>query len=194
MVERVTRSSLVQQKDSFIQKLALNSKRCSFSTLHCRDFSFFLFSIFFLRTHKKHKNVNKRISYYFPLRSFLSTFFIFVRLQRFVHLLSSVFVLFVFSVVLVLLMFFVFFCVFLYVRKPFLKKKGFKTSLITSFILLLLLSFFAQKIQNSIQRTPGYSGHFFQEPQVSAIERFDCIFKSFVALVFKIFASIMATM
>ena len=34
-----------------------------------------------------------------------------------------------------------------------------------------MLSFFAAKTQNSIQRTPGYSEHIF----VSAIDRFDCI-------------------
>ena len=57
-----------------------------FSTLHCRDFSFF-FYFFFLRTHKKHKNANKRISDFFPLRCFLSAFLIF-------FLLICVFVLF----------------------------------------------------------------------------------------------------
>ena len=54
-----------------------------FSTLHCRDFSFFYFLFSFLRAHKKHKNANKRISYFFPLRCFLSAFFIFVRLFAF---------------------------------------------------------------------------------------------------------------
>ena len=37
---------------------------------------YFLFS--FLRMHKKHKNANKRITYFFPIRCFLSAFFIFV--------------------------------------------------------------------------------------------------------------------
>ena len=54
-----------------------------FSTLHCRDFSFFYFLFSFLRAHKKHKNANKRISYFFPLRCFLSAFFIFVCLFAF---------------------------------------------------------------------------------------------------------------
>ena len=54
--------------------------------LLCGDFSlfsifFFLFS--FLRSYKKHKNAIKRISYFFPLRRFLSTFFIFVCLFAF---------------------------------------------------------------------------------------------------------------
>ena len=42
---------------------------------------FFLFSFF--GVHKKHKNPNKRISYFFPLRCFSSAFFIFVRLFAF---------------------------------------------------------------------------------------------------------------
>ena len=54
--------------------------------LLCGDFSlfsifFFLFS--FLRSYKKRKNAIKRISYFFPLRRFLSTFFIFVCLFAF---------------------------------------------------------------------------------------------------------------
>ena len=53
----------------------------SFSTLPCEDFPLF-FSIFFflfsfLCEHKKHKNANKQISYFFPLRCFLGTFFYF---------------------------------------------------------------------------------------------------------------------
>ena len=43
----------------------------------------FIFLIFFLWVHKKHKNVNKRISYFVLLRWFLSTFFIFVCLFAF---------------------------------------------------------------------------------------------------------------
>ena len=54
-----------------------------FSTLHCRNFSFFLFSIFFLGVHKKHKNAHKRITYFFLLRCLLSAFFIFVCLFAF---------------------------------------------------------------------------------------------------------------
>ena len=30
-------------------------------------------------------------------------------------------------------------------------------------------------LEASIQRTPGYSGHFFQQLQVSTIDMFDCI-------------------
>ena len=51
--------------------------------VHCRDFSLFFFLFSFLRVHKKHKNANKRISYFFPLRCFLSAFLIFVRLLAF---------------------------------------------------------------------------------------------------------------
>ena len=40
--------------------------------------------------------------------------------------------------------------------------------------ILIHVVFFAQKIQNSIQWTHGYRGHFFEEPQVSAIDRFNC--------------------
>ena len=59
--------------------------RLVFSTLHCRAFSFFLFSIFFSSRaqKKKHKSANKRTSYYFPPRCFLSAFFIFVCLFAF---------------------------------------------------------------------------------------------------------------
>ena len=46
-------------------------------------FFVFFFSIFFLRVLKKHKNANKRISYFFPLRLFLSAFLIFVHLFAF---------------------------------------------------------------------------------------------------------------
>ena len=51
-------------------------------------FLFFLFSIFyflfsFLRAHKKRKNANKEISYFSPLRCFLSAFLIFVCLFAF---------------------------------------------------------------------------------------------------------------
>ena len=54
-----------------------------FSTFPLQDFSFFYFLFSFLRMHKKHKNANKRISYFFPLRCFLSVFSIFVRLFAF---------------------------------------------------------------------------------------------------------------
>ena len=105
-----------------------------FSTLPYRDFSlfsifFFLFS--FLRAHKKHKNTNKRISDFFPLRSFLCAFFIFVRLQRFTLLLGLLFVLLCFWC------FWYFWCV-LCVQNLFIKKK-FKIALRTLFILLLSL-------------------------------------------------------
>ena len=50
---------------------------------HCRTFHF-LFSISLSsRAQKKHKNSNKRISYFFSLRCFLSAFLIFVRLFAF---------------------------------------------------------------------------------------------------------------
>ena len=43
--------------------------------LHCivGTFRFFLFS--FIRAHKKHKNANKRMSYFFPLRCFKHIFY-----------------------------------------------------------------------------------------------------------------------
>ena len=87
-----------------------------FSALHCRDFSFFYF-LFFACT----KNANKRISYFFLLRCFLRTFFIYVRLFA-----LCVFVLFRAS---------------LWVRNLFVKNtnKKFKSALITLFILLLTL-------------------------------------------------------
>ena len=71
--------------------------------LHCivETFFFFfsLFSIFyfpfsFLCVHKKHKNANKRISYFFPLRCFLSHFLFFSLICVFVFLLGCVLVLF----------------------------------------------------------------------------------------------------
>ena len=46
-------------------------------------FHFFFFLFYFLRVLKKHKNANKRISHFLPLRCFLSTFLIFVRLFAF---------------------------------------------------------------------------------------------------------------
>ena len=41
-----------------------------FSTLHCRDFSFFLFSIFFSLRAQKTQNANKPMSNFFPVRCF----------------------------------------------------------------------------------------------------------------------------
>ena len=103
-----------------------------FSTFPLQDFSFFYFLFSFLRVHKKHKNANKRISYFFPLRCFLSAFFIFVRLFAFCTFARLCFC------ALVLLVLFV-----LFMRaKSFCKKnKEFKTALITSFILLLNSSY-----------------------------------------------------
>ena len=98
----------------------------------CRTFHF-LFS--FLRVHKKHKNANKLISFFFPLRCFLSAFFIFVRLFAFcafVRLRFGVFWCF-FGAFCALC---AFWC-FLRVQNLFVKKKKFKTT----FILLLIYSF-----------------------------------------------------
>ena len=55
----------------------------NFLLVHCLvgTFLFFLFS--FYRTHKKRKNTNKRISYFFPLTYLLGAFFIFVHLFAF---------------------------------------------------------------------------------------------------------------
>ena len=115
-----------------------------FSALHCRDFSFFYFLLFFVFFcgHKKHKNANQRISYFFPLRCFLSAFLIFVPL----------FPLFCFCLIAFLcFLCFCVFCVFgafvalvlfgaykIFSQK---KKKKFETAVITSFILLLKLSY-----------------------------------------------------
>ena len=110
-----------------------------FSTFPLYDFSFF----FFLRSHKKHKNAKKLISYYFRLRCFLSAFLIFILLFAFcafAWLRFSVFCAFgafwCFQCFLVL--FGAFWCFFsaqnLSVKK---KLKKFKTALITSFILPL---------------------------------------------------------
>ena len=71
--------------------------------------------------HKKHKNANKRISYFFPLRCFLSVFSIFVRLFAFCAFIWLHFCAF--------LCFFVLFCAFygfwcfLCVQNLFVKKK-----------------------------------------------------------------------
>ena len=98
-----------------------------FSKFPLRDFSFF----FFLRAHKKHKNSNRRISYNFQLRCFLSTFFIFVPLFAFLCFWLVAFLCFWCCLVL-----FGAFGAFSPVRNFFVKKK-FKTTLITSIILLL---------------------------------------------------------
>ena len=115
-----------------------------FSTLHCRDFSIF-YIFFFVRT-KKHKNANKRISYFFLLRCFLSAFF-FVCLFVFLC-----FCLVAFLCFLVLLVLFVLFGAFWCVQNLFVKKKKkikkFKTALITSFILLLNLSYCKHEFSN----------------------------------------------
>ena len=116
-----------------------------FSTLNCTAFSFFLFS--FLRVPKKHKNANKRISYYFPLRCFLSAFLIFVWLFAFcafAWLRFCAFCAFLCFLILLVLFYafgaFWWFLVRFVLVKSFCKKnktKAFKTALITSFILLL---------------------------------------------------------
>ena len=113
-----------------------------FSTFPLQDFSFFYFLFYFFRVHKKHKNAKKRISYFFPLRCFLSAFFIFVRLFPFCAFAWLRFCVFwCFLMLLVLYVHFVLFVLlaafwcFLCVQNLFVKKK-FKTALITSFILL----------------------------------------------------------
>ena len=87
--------------------------------LHCLVESFFfflLFSIFFSSRTQKHKNANKRISYFFLLRCFLSAFIIFVYLFAFLC-----FCLVAFLCFLVLFVILVLFGAFLCVRKYFLK-------------------------------------------------------------------------
>ena len=101
----------------------------------------------FLRVHKKHKNANKRISYFFPLGCFLSAFLFLFAYLRFVLLLGCVFVLFCVFLLFVLFGAFVAFCCFLmlfgvceiFLLKKKKNNKEFKTALITSFILLLTL-------------------------------------------------------
>ena len=113
-----------------------------FSTLHCKDFSFFYFLFSFLRVHKKPKNTNKRIRYFFPLRCFLRAFFIFVCLFTFLYFCLVAFLYFLcFWCFLVLFGTFWCFWCFLCVQNLSIKKKKFKTALITSFILLLNLSY-----------------------------------------------------
>ena len=122
-----------------------------FSTFQLQDFSFFSFLFYFLRVHKQHKNANKQISYFFPLRCLLSAFFIFLRLFTFCAFTWSRF-----CVLWYFLVLFVLFCVlcalwcFLCVRNIFIKKvnKKFKTPLITSFILLLNLSCYKHEFFN----------------------------------------------
>ena len=98
-----------------------------FSTLHCRDFSFFYFLFFFfLRVHKK---VNKRISIFFPLRCFLSAFLVVVRLFALCAFAWLRFCAFQ--------RFFVLFCACeIFSQK---NKKKFETAQIASFILLVML-------------------------------------------------------
>ena len=105
-----------------------------FSTLHYKDFSFFLFFFSFLPVHKMHKNVNKRISYFFALGCFQAHF------CSLICILCSCLVVFLcFLVLFVLLVLFGTFWCFWCVRNIFVKKnKEFKTALITSFLLLLL--------------------------------------------------------
>ena len=95
------------------------------------NFHWGTFLFFFLRAHKKHKNANRRISYNFQLRCFLSTFFIFVPLFAFLCFWLVAFLCFWCCLVL-----FGAFGAFSPVRNFFVKKK-FKTTLITSIILLL---------------------------------------------------------
>ena len=114
-----------------------------FSTLNCRDFSLFLFP--FLRVHKKRKNANKRIGYYFPLRCSLSAFLIFVCLFAFCAFAWLCFC--DFCTFCVFRCFWCFLGIFgafgaceifsLKKKKKITKSKEFKTALITSFILLL---------------------------------------------------------
>ena len=117
--------------------------------LHCivETFFFFfsLFSIFyflfsFLCVHKKHKNAIKRISYFFPLRCFLSAFFIFFTYLRFCVFAWLRFGAFwCFLCFWCLFVFFVAFFVLFCACKIFSEKnnKKLKTALMTSFILLL---------------------------------------------------------
>ena len=107
-----------------------------------------LFIFSFLCVHKKHKNANKRISYFFSFRCFLSAFFIFVRLFAFCAFawlrLYAFLCFWCFSVPFcVFLYFFVLFCDVLcfFARAKSVRKKEnkkFKTVLITSFKLLLI--------------------------------------------------------
>ena len=93
--------------------------------------------------HKKQKNANKRISYFFPLRCFLSAFLIFVCLFAFCA--------FAWLRVCVFSCFLLFLC-FLCVQNLFVKKnEKFKTTLITSFI--LLLTYYVSKMGNNFHPT-----------------------------------------
>ena len=94
-----------------------------FSTFPMYEFSFF----YFLFCTKKHKSANKQISYFFPLKCFFSTFFIFVCLLVF----------FVFAS----LCFCSFWC-FLCVQNLFVKIKNKKFKITTKFILLQEWIFF----------------------------------------------------
>ena len=103
-----------------------------------------LFIFALLRSYKKHKNANKRISQYFPLRCFLGAFLIFFRLFVFCTFAWLRFCAFLcFWCFLVLFGAFWCFWCFLCVQNLFVKKnKEFKTDLITSFILLLNSSYY----------------------------------------------------
>ena len=108
-----------------------------------RTFLFFLIFFFLFSFLCEHKNANKRISYFFPLRCFLGTFFVFVHSfvfwAFFFWWCFCAFGAFLFFFML-LLLFGAFWC-FWYVQNLFIKKKNkeFKTTLITSFIILLSL-------------------------------------------------------
>ena len=84
----------------------------------------FIFLFFFLHAHKKYKNTNKRISYFFPLRSFFNILNFY-----------CLFAFLCFCLVVFLCLFFV--LLVLFCKSFCKKKKKFKTALITSFILLL---------------------------------------------------------
>ena len=143
--------SLSRFKSVCMHLICILSELSTFA-LHCGDFS--LFSIFyflfsFLRAHKKHKNANNRISYFFPLRCFLSAFFLFACSVLYFCLVASLCFL-CFLWFLCFLCFWCFWCFwcflcflcFLCVRNIFVKNKEFKTALITSFILLLNSSYY----------------------------------------------------
>ena len=83
----------------------------------------FLFSIFFLCVHKKYKNANKRIMQITQITFFL--------LDVLKHILNFC------SLACILCFCLVVFLCFLCIQNLFVKKKEFKTALITSFILLL---------------------------------------------------------
>ena len=93
-----------------------------FSALHCRDFLFFLFSIFFSSCAQK---TQKRIFYFCSLLCIL--YFCLVAFLCFLVLFDA---------------FWCFLVLFVQTKSFFKRKKRFKTALITSFILLLFLATF----------------------------------------------------